>query len=382
MNNLRICFVYLVVYSILATILRINITPFDRSLIGPFLDVTLVGLVVCSLKQIMSFKYRNVLFFYIILICFIELILQKHSPSYASQWFAPFIVCASIDSKDTQCFKPIGYILIVVFISNAIAALYERITLDYILEFNTNSDVMVGQSVAGNVNEFGFRAFAFFGHPLTNANIMACFIFIILYSHLFSYWIRFICAVLGILSLFCFNARGAQIVSAILLLPSIFIYYKRIDKFRFLYLLCIFFSVYFVITNFLMLGGRFADKGIVDDSAMVRVLCFQEFVSLPFTTLLMGGYETKYGENGYIMEIEYFGLLIGGVKILLELFFSFKFLKKIPDIHKWIIIFSLVLVGNTNNSLFFPYVFPIFILGITFLCYNSFYFSIFDKDIS
>ena len=74
------------------------------------------------------------------------------------------------------------------------------------------------------------------------------------------------------------------------------------------------------------------------------------------------------------MVIEVYGAIIGLIKIIFEIFFSYKSVgvdssKKC----KWIIMLSIIAVGSTNNNLFFAKVFPFYVLCIIFISHYSKY---------
>lgn len=133
-------------------------------------------------------------------------------------------------------------------------------------------------------------------------------------------------------------------------------------------------AVCLLVVNFEKFGGRLMTGSLDDDSSMVRIYSIKEFLSLSFEQFLFGGHLPKYGENGYIMVIEVYGAVVGFVKILFEVFFSYKSVginssKKT----KWIVMLSLIAVGSTNNNLFFAKVFPFYVLCIIFISHYSKY---------
>ena len=119
--------------------------------------------------------------------------------------------------------------------------------------------------------------------------------------------------------------------------------------------------------HFSQIGGRLLEDGIDDGSTMVRVYSIKEFFSIPFSQLLVGGYKYQYGENGYLEILMTYGLIVGGFKIVSELFLGFNFISNKSKVTKWIIFLSVILIGCTNNNFNGFRVFPFYLLCLAFI---------------
>lgn len=345
--------------------------PSNPTITGQMFALFSIVLLLTQIRHLIKYKYGLLIIVYLVLLYFSLVFVQEKSYSTMFSWVTPLIVAAVLQRKDLSKTKPLMYLFLVVFIANACAAFYERFTLSLLMEPDAEENILIQQMEYGENSNSTFRSFALFGHPLNNGNIMAFMSFIIFYTKVIPIKIRLLLTAMGLSSLFCFNSRGAILVSAGLLTPSIYQYVRYNAKHKFAVIIAIFVIAVYLITNFANFGGRLASEGVMDDSAMVRVLSIQEFMSIPFNTLLMGGYEMTYGENGYLMVLAQYGLIVGGFKIFVELFLSYKIIgQQYNMMTKFIIMASLIVIGSTNNNLAFPLVFPMYIMCVNFILNN------------
>lgn len=338
--------------------------------------VTTTILLITNISNFTKKKYFGFAFIYIIAIGITFVMNSLVSMHSILRLMSPIVIFYTMQPKDLKYYKPIFWTLIVFFILNCGIAIYEKMTMSYYLAIDPNDEIMQAQQggMIYTYGEEGFRAFSLIGHPLNNGNIMAYMSFIIyLTSHL-NMKLRICLLSLGMASLFCFNTRGAILISALLLIPTVWDFIKNNKGNRFIAFLAVLIAVCLLVVNFDKFGGRLMTGSLDDDSSMVRVYSIKEFLSLTFEQFLFGGHLPKYGENGYIMVIEVYGAIIGLIKIFFEMFFSYKSVginssKK----NKWIVMLSLIAVGSTNNNLFFAKVFPFYVLCIIFISHYSKY---------
>lgn len=367
MREIKIILTYFVVLCFFSIQTALKIVPLSDLSLDYCLVISSSLLFIIGFKQICKCKYITYLILYIIALFISLLFIQKSPFPFLFKWLAPLIVISTLKRTDYKYYKPLFFFFLLFFISNTAMAYYEKFTDTHLFEISANDEILLNMEEYGLRDHLNFRAYALLGHPLTNANIMAFTSFIILFLKDFNHRIKIIIAIIGLGSLFCFNARGSIIVSGALLFMY---YYKELKRNRYLYLtIFIIFVVYFVYDNFGLIGGRFISEGISDDSSMARILTYKEFLSIPFEQLLVGGYIPTYGENGFILTIEAYGLILGGVKIICELFLAYKTIdsSKYTVWEKSIVMLALVLIGSTNNNLHFPTVFPFYIFSVTFL---------------
>lgn len=338
--------------------------------------VSTILLLITNIGTFTKTKYFGFALMYMIAISITFVMNSLVSMHSILRLMSPIVIFYTMQPKDLKYYGPIFWFLIVFFVLNCGIAIYEKMTMSYFLAIDPNDDIMQAQQggMIYTYGEEGFRAFSLIGHPLNNGNIMAYMTFIIYLTSFLNMKIRICLFCLGIASLFCFNTRGAILISALLLVPVIWDFIKKNKSNRFFIFLAVLIVVYMLALNFNKFGGRLLTGSLDDDSSMVRVYSIKEFLSLSFEEFLLGGHLPKYGENGYIMVIEVYGAIIGLIKIIFEIFFSYKSVgvdssKKC----KWIIMLSIIAVGSTNNNLFFAKVFPFYVLCIIFISHYSKY---------
>lgn len=371
MSQLRIIIIYILSVLFLLTKMRQPFIPANPTTTGQMFALFSLILLITQIRLLVKYKYGLLIMTYLVLLYFSLVFVQEKSYSAMFSWVMPLIVTAVLQQKDRKKIKPLMYLFLFVFIANACAAFYERFTLSLLMEPDADDRILMQQMEYGESSNSSFRSFALFGHPLNNGNIMAFMSFIVFYAKSIPLKLRLLLAAMGLSSLFCFNSRGAILVSAGLLTPSIYQYVRYNAKHKITVIIAILIVAIYLITNFSNFGGRLASEGVMDDSAMVRVLSIQEFLSIPFNTLLMGGYEMTYGENGYLIILAQYGLIVGGFKIFVELFLSYKIIGKQYDMTtKFIIMASLIVIGSTNNNLAFPLAFPMYVMCVNFILNN------------
>lgn len=371
MSQLRIIIIYVLSVLFLLMKMRQPFIPVNPTITGQMFSLFSIILLFTQIQLLVKYKYGLLIIIYLVLLFISLVFVQEKSYSAMFSWVTPLIIAAVIQEKDRKKITPLMYLYLFVFVANACAAFYERFTLSLLMEPDVDDRILMQQMGYGESSSSSFRSFALFGHPLNNGNIMAFMSFIIFYTKTIPLKLRLLLTAIGLSSLFCFNSRGAILVSAGLLTPSVYHYVRYNTKQKFTVIIVILIGVLALITNFAKFGGRLASDGIMDDSAMVRVLSIQEFLSIPFNTLLMGGYEMTYGENGYLMILAQYGLLVGGFKIVVELFLAYNIIgRQYSKMTKFIVMASLIVIGSTNNNLAFPLVFPMYVMCVNFILNN------------
>ena len=102
--------------------------------------------------------------------------------------------------------------------------------------------------------------------------------------------------------------------------------------------------------------GRFT-LDFTDDSTATRIMSFVYFANQDWNmeTILLGGrYIEMPGtdlllENGILLNLSYWGWLVGALKTILEMLVTYIVLKKRPKQEIFIILFSFWGVAMTNN---------------------------------
>ena len=309
--------------------------------------------------------------FLFFLLTIASFLLRNANVGLVFEWMAPLVLVGTIKRSEKIIFRKMGYIFIAVFVLNCLISIYERFTMSYLLNYNVSYlGSFTGELQSNGLmfdNVLTFRPMALFGHPLTNANIMSMLIFTIYYSDFCNKLIRFSLASLGMFSLFCFNSRGALMISCILFVP-IFIdilVTKDIGMFGKLVIgiVALAFST-IVIANIYVLGGRLFNADLSDDSSNVRIDAIKYFMSISLEDLLLGGNILKYQENGFLMILEELGLIFGSIFVYLHAFFSWKHITTPTKVGKLSIFISFFVVACTNSNLYYPILFALFMLTL------------------
>ena len=347
--------------------------PWNSQFSVIILAIPLMFLVLSSFNTFLMYRHRHIVQIYIIVVCLIGVMYPEFFHFHnLFRMIAPLVIVGSINANDVSKLRPLAFIFICFFYANALIAVYERATLTRLLDVPMDNDILVHQMEVASteLGDDSFRAFALLGHPLTNANIMAYWSFMLFYCGLLSSKQNIVAFVLGIISLFCFNARGASLLSLFMSIPIIITIIREKSKYKIITFLIIAIAVIYFISFFNSFGGRLASIALDDDSGIVRYLALQEFLSLSTNEYIFGGHKVMYAENGYFMLIECFGLL-GLLKAILEIIIAYKVLELDSKVARWIIMLSLIAIGSTNSNLFYASVFPLYILSVVIFVNNK-----------
>lgn len=380
--NLKIFLIY-----INALVLTFSITSFsvllgvDQAFFSRLSVFTFTLFFCVSIREFIKSSFFWILLCYLFSLLLSFTMVKEIHLSMIAGFFCPFLMCITINDSDIRYLKPLFYFFIAIFVINAISAFLEKYMGFWIVPVALNNDVLQGQMVSDVRDLNNFRAFAFFGHPLTNGNVMSLMSFVIFYTKSLPERLRIILFLLGMSSLFCFNTRGAILVSFMLFIPALFSYIKNKSS-KTPIILTIIIIAYLLISNFDSFGGRLANSDLNDSNTDVRLMAINEFLSYSFSDLLSGGLVMKNGENGYLMILAYYGLIVGTIKIVVEIYLSYKLIRNEQSkIHKLIMMLSLIAVGSTNNNLATVMVVPFYILFITFVINNQNSLNPFNKKL-
>lgn len=214
-----------------------------------------------------------------------------------------------------------------------------------------------------------FRSSAIFGHPLNNALIMAV-LTITLFLAAKHTWLKLGVLVAGMISIFCFGARGALLgvfIGVILhMLLNALGLGSKIEKKSaangLSYLLALA-GIIFIVVNFTNFGDRITALSHVDGSAEARVDSFHIISQINFGDLIWKGTSTQeieriqsaagveIIENFYLIWLLRFGCVVTGLLIIgLAGFLSDVTKTSAADI-KFPVLLTFIFVASTNNSL-------------------------------
>lgn len=331
------------------------------------------GILICLFLQYLFFDFKKVLqrefrlelYVIIVFILYSSLkLIDNQIEAIQSAFFflvIPMMTSIIVRIQSVLTKNKIIKIILAFFLINCFIAIMERIFTVNIFPYK--EEIL---NIYINQKKWEFRSSALLGHPLKNALCTATILGFILISN-FSNRYKVLCLVLGALSLLCFNARGAILITAIISLYNLYLMYKRSGQVRpTITLLNVFFislflfSFYYLVTE-TSLGGRLYNAQLIDGSAKTRLQVFDSFLYIKNYDLWIGNpslYEHitfKLGaagiENSYIVLILYYGILFGIPIIILLISYIIKFIKRYRFSDRVTIICSFLVIGSMNNSL-------------------------------
>jgi hypothetical protein len=213
-----------------------------------------------------------------------------------------------------------------------------------------------------------FRSTALYGHPLNNALIMSVLTIILFLSTKNSY-LKMAVLAAGMISIFCFGARGALlgVFGGIFLniLLNAFGFTKdpnRNIKSGLMYLAS-FALILILVISFTNLGDRITGLAKVDESAEARVGTLNILDQVNIEDLIWTGVSldkvdklqylsgVEIIENFYIVWLLNFGLIFTIILIISLIRFLYNMMRNVGADVKLSILFTLIIVSSTNNSL-------------------------------
>ena len=256
-------------------------------------------------------------------------------------------------------------------------SIYEKLSLTHCYDYN-NIDNFMATSVLMD-DTTSFRSYSLMLHPLFNANTVSiCLAFILCSYHIKDIY-KFLLFALGLFALWGFNSRGAMIIWGIILLYRIILYKTKL-AYTIIILIVLYFALPPLIEWVLFSGyfGRLADFDFTDGSTLTRFEAFDAFQSEKwnFYDILAGGREFCYPgtnlilENGFLLDLGYWGIIVGSIKVICEILITYKAIKYYPIRDKIIIFFAMWGVAFMNNNSYQTWLIPIFVMAC--ICFNSY----------
>lgn len=283
----------------------------------------------------------------------------------------PVFVLLHYRYNQTYPNKRIKLFALTFFILECVLAIYEKLTLDHLIDYQSESQAM-------NADMFfteDFRSFSLMGHPLWNANIVSIMLAFILCSDSIKLKPKIVLVLLGLGAIWSFNSRAALAMWLLLIFYRIFLYGKSLKW----WLICISVllillpSIFLYIQKTGVLGRLVFDFS--DDSTMTRIMAIELFVNYPWSLkdMLYGGVLLEYPasggigvadyvsiENGYLYDLGYWGFLLGCIKIFGEIYISYFALKYYQMKDKLIIMMAMWGIASMNNNTIFTFLMPFY----------------------
>ena len=216
---------------------------------------------------------------------------QDYFRNYLTFLVFPMLLAIDLENEGVHRLSLLKKTLVVFFIIECGIAIYEKWTGTYIF-YDPTSFLTSHQLQYYSIEDWEFRSSGLFAHPLMNAMIVCVIMSFILISNMHMKY-KLILFALGYASLWCFNARGAIIVSSVLMVPYLLrsLYQSNIKKKAWIYAAFILFSVIFVqqlLTT--SLGGRLlaGEGGLIDGSSQARIDVFKFYEYITSFQLWLG----------------------------------------------------------------------------------------------
>lgn len=289
---------------------------------------------------------------------------------------APILLLALAMQQKTKPKMFIAF-FILFFVCECGLSIYEKLTMSHFFEYDSIDDYMA--TTASMDDTASFRSYALMLHPLFNANtVSVCLAFILCSNHIKGIY-KFLLFVLGLFALWGFNSRGAMIIWGIILLYRIILYKAKL-AYTIIILIVLYFALPPLVEWVLFSGyfGRLADFDFTDGSTLTRFEAFDAFQSEKwnFYDILAGGREFCYPgtnlilENGFLLDLGYWGIIVGSIKVICEILITYKAIKYYPIRDKIIIFFAMWGVAFMNNNSYQTWLIPIFVMAC--ISFNSF----------
>ncbi|MBN8838293.1 MAG: hypothetical protein J0I09_13605 [Sphingobacteriia bacterium] len=326
-----------------------------------------------------SSKYERMYIGVMLLGFFLHLILPDNTKVLWESLKWMFIVFLLIIGREYILQRYVVFCFIGFFVMHCLIAALERNARSHFFDFGKINE----QELNSFLDNTKFRAQGLMQHPLFAANVVLIMLSFILVNTFMNKYIRVGLLILGTYALICFNSRWAMLLWGALLLYRLFFYNSN----PLIPILLGVFIYGFFLSDIVMLlqdnsqiFGRLAEKNnLEDESSATRVMSYIFFASQRWNMqdILVGGRiiympGTEFSlENGILLTIAWWGWIVGGLKVFLELVISFKCLQRYSLKDRSIIMIGSwgCAFGNNNSINTFVFAF----LVISYLVMNSWF---------
>lgn len=350
------------------------IVPSMPILFGPFLgplhSFTILLIFFFFSKQIISSTVVLPFLYYVTMaVGFVfHFNMKLEEPAYIAAVNWSFLVSLLCLSKYYKRNGMTFLFILFFFIFECGIGIYEKINLTYFVDYGM-TDYGLDSNIINN-DETEFRSYSLVFHPLNNANAVSIILAFILVSKV-NKIVKTFLLFLGFSAFWAFNSRGVIFCWLLILLIRFFL--KKVNlgmaiKWLIAFLILTLLFIPRLDSSFLM--GRLGE-GLLDDSSMERILSFVYFFSVGWSIedLIFGGRillipgTVKSLENGILLNLSYWGVIVGSAKTILELIITYSILKDYSKVDKLILMLGFWGVALMNNNSFQPIMFTIFMVS-------------------
>lgn len=305
-----------------------------------------------------------VLFIGVVVLIFKWAIGQDYFEKVALFFLVPMILSLCFENLTSKELTILRWGTIIFFMVECGLSITEWTTGRYF--FATEEMIRV---VSGDMKRGFFRSMALCGFPLANAQIVAVFMAFIAVADFMKKHIQIILFFLGYVALFCFNARGASLVTTVFVAPY-FIWKinkttQQSNKWMIkLGVFCMFMGMFYMVT-LTPLGGRLMNLDIIDDSSDARLDVWDFYKHYKHQDDFLWGTPDNYRyimegldaggvENGVICLILEYGIIFTIPMLLLLFRFQYHKLSVYSKYDKWMLLAVFYIIGNMNTNLVNP----------------------------
>lgn len=302
---------------------------------------------------------------FVIFMLIITFLLAKGDIVGTIGWITVPVICSLILALDNDSLKGVQKVLIAFFVVECLLSIYERKNGIAIFPFVEDDYYL---SLAEQGQTWQFRSSSLLGNPLYNANFVSFVSCLLLCCDNLKVIYRYILALLGLFAILGFNARGATIMTSMLVLYKLYFILKgqksKTNKYLFYILIVctIYYGVNFVINT--DWGGRLIQEELMDGSAQTR-LSFGEYLNkISIISFPSWVSNVNKSENSYLFILISYGVFIGVSLIYFMLKLFFHYIRPYKNQVKILLLISAIGVGSMNNNLSGPGLFTWFFMYI------------------
>lgn len=332
---------------------------------NPAVYFIMIAFLLSSLKAFVTSKSEMRSFVWLILACLFSVLVngaQFPRTTFFPSVMLPCLLSVTLYQLRNQINRTLlKQMFYVYFVAECIIAIIERVHGACFfpeIGFETNFN---------NSGFDGFRSFSLRGHPLANGAVVSLMTSFILISKC-SVLKKNILALLGIISLLCFNARFAIVITCAMY--GIFVLKEMKSKhvkakLKFFYLLLV--ATFIFVLGYLFMhgwGDRLVNNGLDDDSSGARIVALKLVTDRSITDLFFG-YKANvieqmtYSldgigatiENCWIIFLLQYGIIFLVVGVLLYIPMVKKQIRWYPRFESYFIIVPWLFITSSSNSI-------------------------------
>lgn len=276
--------------------------------------------------------------------------------------------------------KIVQYFGLAFYVIECCISIYEKISLTHIIDYSLAEDLQATSQVMED--DGVFRSFSLMFHPLFNANVVALFLAFIICNKDINLLSKTFLFVLGIGALWGFNSRAALMIFTIILIYRFFLYYSNIWKIL-ISLILLYFLLPVLFEWLLISGylGRLEGFDFSDSSTLTRVEAWFVFFNYGWSVkdIFIGGRLLTYSgllddvtlENGVLLDLGYWGIFAGLIKVFGEIIISYTVLDQYSFKDKLIIMIAMWGIAFMNNNSHMCFLMAMFVLGYATFVKNN-----------